>query len=46
MFKLFGLNGYLMGYLGSRLNKLPKKKKTNFLLANLELLKTSVFYLF
>ena len=38
MFKLLGLNGYLKGYLESRINKLPKKIKEqitiNFLLAN------------
>ena len=49
MFKLSGLNGYLKGYLKSRINKLPKKIKQitiKFLLANTDLLKISVLYLF
>ena len=45
MLKLLGLNGYLKGYLNSRINKLAKKY-LNFLLANADLLKISVFYLF
>ena len=42
--KLSRLNGYLKGYLKSRINKLPKKKNINFLLANTGLSKISVFY--
>ena len=41
--KLLGLNGYLKGYLKSRINKLPKKKKNK---ANADLLKILIFYLF
>ena len=44
--KLSGLNGYLKGYLKSRINKLPRKININFLLADAESLKISVFYLF
>ena len=41
--KLLGLNGYLKGYLKSRINKLLKKRNNkkitdNFLLANADLL--------
>ena len=46
MFKLSGLNGYLKGYLKSRINKLPKKININVLLTNADLLKISVLYLF
>ena len=43
-FKLSGLNGYLKGYLKSRINKLPKKYTMNiiFLLTNAHLLKILV----
>ena len=50
MLKLSGLNGYLKGYLKPRINKLPKTNKEritiNFLLANSDLLKISVYCLF
>ena len=45
--KLSGLNGYLKGYLKSRIDKLPTKKKyINFLLEDADSLKISVLYLF
>ena len=43
--KLSGLNGYLKGYLKSRINKLPRKININFLLEDADSLKVSVFYL-
>ena len=46
VFKISGLNGYLKGYLKSRINKLPKKININVLLTNADLLKISVLYLF
>ena len=42
--KLLGLNGYLKGYLKSRINKLLRKN--NFLLEDGDSLKISVFCLF
>ena len=42
--KLLGLNGYLKGYLKSRINKLLKKIIINFLLANADLLKISFIF--
>ena len=44
--KLSELNGYLKGYLKSRINKLPRKININFLLEDADSLKISVFYLF
>ena len=47
MFKLSGLNGYLKGYLKSRINKLARRNiNINFLLADADSLKISIFYLF
>ena len=45
--KLSGLNGYLKGYLKSRINKLARRNiNINFLLADADSLKISIFYLF
>ena len=45
--KLSGLNGYLKGYLKSRINKLARRNiNINFLLADADSLKISIFHLF